>query len=67
MYAIRSYYDDAGQGWFLYDFASAVSFIETRPDLEQLIDAWVAGYRSQSELSDAEVAEIPTFIRNNFV
>lgn len=55
-------FDDAGLGWFLYDIAGAVSFIETRTDLAQLIDAWVSGYQTQGELSDEDIAEIPTFI-----
>ena len=55
-------FDDTGFGWFMYDIASALSFIETRPDVPQLIEAWVQGYRSQAALSDEEVAEIPTFI-----
>lgn len=55
-------FDDAGLGWFLYDLAGAVSFIETRADLPQLIDAWVAGYQTQGQLSAADIAEIPTFI-----
>jgi len=55
-------FDDAGLGWFMYDVAGAVSFIETRGDLTQLIAAWIAGYRTQGELSTEEIAEIPTFI-----
>lgn len=55
-------FDDAGLGWFLYDIAGALSFIETRDDIPQLIAAWTRGYRTQGELSEDEVAEIPTFI-----
>ena len=55
-------FDDAGLGWFLYDIAGAVSFIETRDDLADLIAAWVSGYVSEGELSDEDIAEIPTFI-----
>ena len=55
-------FDDAGLGWFLYDLASAVSFIETRDDLPELVDAWLQGYLSQRPLLAADVAMIPTFI-----
>lgn len=55
-------FDDCGLGWFLYDLASALSFIETRPDVPDLVEAWLSGYRSVSDLSAAEEAEIPTFI-----
>jgi len=37
-------FDDSGQSWFLYDLASALSFIETAPDLPQLIARWIEGY-----------------------
>lgn len=55
-------FDDAGLGWFLYDVATALSFMEGRDDVAELIDAWIEGYRTQGELSDDEVAEIPTFL-----
>lgn len=37
-------FDDCGFGWFVYDLAAALSFIELRVDLDDLIDAWVSGY-----------------------
>ena len=55
-------FDDAGLGWFMYDLASAVSFIETRDDLPQLISAWLEGYQTQGQLGADDIAEIPTFI-----
>ena len=55
-------FDDAGLGWFLYDLASAVSFIETRKDLPELVDAWLRGYLTERPLLAADVAMIPTFI-----
>lgn len=55
-------FDDAGLGWFLYDLATAVSFMEEDPRLEALLEAWVAGYRSEAPLAEADVAEIPTFL-----
>lgn len=55
-------FDDAGLGWFLYDIASALSFMEGREDIGELISAWVAGYREEGFLSDEEVTEIPTFL-----
>lgn len=55
-------FDDCGLGWFLYDLASAVSFIETNPGLDQMIEAWVEGYRRSASLSEEEEREIPTFI-----
>ncbi len=55
-------FDDAGLGWFLYDIATALSFMETHEQLDALIEAWVGGYRTVAPLSEAEVAEIPTFL-----
>lgn len=55
-------FDDAGLGWYLYDVATAVSFMEEREDLDSLIAAWVAGYRSVAPLSAEEEREIPTFL-----
>jgi Ser/Thr protein kinase RdoA (MazF antagonist) len=37
-------FDDCGFGWWLYDLAAALSFIETDPRLPVLIEAWCAGH-----------------------
>jgi len=55
-------FDDCGWGWFLYDFAAAVSFIEDDPRIPDLKEAWVRGYRSVRTISNAEIAEIDTFV-----
>lgn len=55
-------FDDAGLSWFLYDLATAVSFMEEREGLGELIGAWLQGYRAHAPLSDEEEAEIPTFL-----
>ena len=55
-------FDDCGFSWFLYDFASAVSFIEHEPIVPQLLQAWIGGYRQVAPLSREECAEIPTFV-----
>jgi Ser/Thr protein kinase RdoA (MazF antagonist) len=55
-------FDDCGEGWFLYDVATALSFMEDREDVAELIAAWVDGYRTVAPLSAEEVAEIPTFL-----
>ena len=55
-------FDDCGFGWYVYDFASAVSFIEENPQVPELLQAWVDGYRDIAELSDADEQMIPTFI-----
>jgi Ser/Thr protein kinase RdoA (MazF antagonist) len=55
-------FDDCGFGYFMYDFGSAVTFIEDHPDMRSLIYRWVQGYRRYRTLSDADIAEIKTFI-----
>jgi Ser/Thr protein kinase RdoA (MazF antagonist) len=55
-------FDDCGFSWYLYDFATAVSFIEHEPIVPDLLRAWVRGYRKALPLSAAALAEIPTFV-----
>ena len=55
-------FDDCGFGWFLYDLAGALTFIEDRPDVDELIDRWLIGYRTVALLPESQEAEIPTFI-----
>lgn len=55
-------FDDCGFGWFLYDFATGISFMEDDPRVPDLKAAWVRGYRKIRPLSDAEEAEIDTFV-----
>ncbi len=55
-------FDDCGFSWFMYDCATALSFIEGRDDVPDLIQSWVKGYRSVIHLSEADAAEIPTFV-----
>lgn len=55
-------FDDCGWGWFLYDFAAAISFIEDDPRIPALKEAWVRGYKSVRAMSAAEEAEIDTFV-----
>jgi Ser/Thr protein kinase RdoA (MazF antagonist) len=55
-------FDDCGFSWFLYDFATAVSFIEHEPHLPKLLRAWVAGYRKEGSLGADAIEEIPTFV-----
>jgi Ser/Thr protein kinase RdoA (MazF antagonist) len=55
-------FDDCGFSWHLYDCATALSFIEHRPDVPELVDAWVRGYREVAPLSAEDEHEIPTFV-----
>jgi Ser/Thr protein kinase RdoA (MazF antagonist) len=55
-------FDDCGFGWYLFDFASSISFIEHEPYVPDLKKAWLKGYRKVRALSEEEEREIPTFI-----
>ena len=55
-------FDDCGFGWFLFDLATAVSFMEHDPRVPELCDAWVRGYSRIMPLAESDVAEIGTFV-----
>ena len=43
-------FDDSGFTWFMYDFATTVSFMEDHPRVPELQAAWLEGYRSVAPL-----------------
>jgi Ser/Thr protein kinase RdoA (MazF antagonist) len=55
-------FDDSGFAWFMYDFATTVSFMEEHPRVPELRDAWLEGYRSVAPLSAEDEAELDTFV-----
>lgn len=55
-------FDDCGFSWYLYDFAAAISYIETSPRIQTLQTAWIAGYRSVLPLSVDDENALPMFI-----
>ncbi|MET8249428.1 phosphotransferase [Streptomyces sp. NPDC005202] len=55
-------FDDCGFSWYLYDLASAVSFIEHLPQVPAIVDSWLRGYRRVLPVPAEDEAEIPTFI-----
>ena len=55
-------FDDCGFGWHLYDLAAAVSFVEHRPEVPELVDAWAAGLPDRPGPPGRDEAEIWTFI-----
>ncbi|TVQ52620.1 MAG: aminoglycoside phosphotransferase [Rhodobacteraceae bacterium] len=55
-------FDDCGFGWFGYDFAAAVSFLEEEPFIPDLAAAWVEGYRRVAPLSAEDEAMLPAFV-----
>ena len=55
-------FDDCGFSWFMYDFATSVSFMEDHPRVPELRDAWLDGYRSVAPLGAADEAELDTLV-----
>jgi Ser/Thr protein kinase RdoA (MazF antagonist) len=55
-------FDDCGFGWWAYDLAAALSFIETDPRLPDLIAAWLDGYTRIAQLRPEDRAMIPSLI-----
>jgi Ser/Thr protein kinase RdoA (MazF antagonist) len=55
-------FDDCGFGWWAYDLAAALSFIETDPRLPDLIALWCQGYARVAPLPAADRAMIPALI-----
>jgi Ser/Thr protein kinase RdoA (MazF antagonist) len=55
-------FDDCGFGWWMYDLAAALSFIEDDPRLPDLVTAWCDGYTRTGTLTPADRAIIPALI-----
>lgn len=55
-------FDDCGFGWYLYDFATAISFMEDHPQVPALRAAWIEGYRSERSLDEVHIAELDTLV-----
>jgi len=55
-------FDDCGFGWFGYDFAASVSFIEDDARLPALMAAWQEGYATVVPLDPAIAAMLPDFV-----
>ncbi|MBK8083071.1 MAG: phosphotransferase [Devosia sp.] len=55
-------FDDCGFGWFLYDLAASLSFIETSPQVPALIRAWLGAYLEVRPLKPEDLKMIDTLI-----
>ena len=56
-------FDDCGFSWFMYDFATAVSFIEHEPMVPQLLRAWCSRLSAEPRRCRPRMrAEIATFV-----
>lgn len=55
-------FDDSGFGWFLYDAAAAVSFVEEDERVGEWLKEWVQGYQTIRNLSVQDKKMIPVFV-----
>ncbi|WP_036319494.1 phosphotransferase enzyme family protein [Microbacterium indicum] len=49
-------FDDCGYGFYLYDFAAALTFYEHRPEAAGMAADWLGGYREVRALGADEIA-----------
>jgi len=55
-------FDDSGFGWFLYDLAASLSFIETSPQVPALIRSWLGAYMEVRPLKPEDLRMIDSLI-----
>ncbi|MEU9918876.1 phosphotransferase [Streptomyces sp. NPDC051001] len=54
--------DDCGTGWFLYDLACSLSFVEHDPRADGWLAAWLRGYASRRPPRDEDIRIIPALV-----
>ncbi|MEV0640909.1 phosphotransferase [Streptomyces sp. NPDC050619] len=55
-------FDDCGTGWFLYDLACSLSFVEHDLRVDGWVTAWLRGYESRRPLRDEDVRAVPALV-----
>ena len=55
-------FDDAGFGWFLSDLATSLSLLLTEDFVDDVRDAWIAGYREVGVLPDSHLQQLPALM-----
>lgn len=55
-------FDDAGFGWYLFELATALYFIQEEAGYPVAKQALIDGYRRQRELSDEELEDLELFL-----
>jgi Ser/Thr protein kinase RdoA (MazF antagonist) len=55
-------FDDSGFGWHLYEMATALFPQFKQPFFDDLVDAYLDGYRGEREFSDEQAKYLPAFL-----
>ncbi|RNL52979.1 phosphotransferase enzyme family protein [Arthrobacter oryzae] len=49
-------FDDSGEGWYLFDVATAYFFCSAHPDSASILDTLLGGYRLERELTEVDIS-----------
>lgn len=55
-------FDDCGIGWFMYDFASSVTFLENEKNIDDLLFIWLSGYSQRRVIERDDLFIIPSLM-----
>jgi len=55
-------FDDCGFGWYLFEMATSLFPQINQPFFDDLVAAYTDGYRSERDMSDADLDALPAFI-----
>lgn len=55
-------FDDCGFGWYLFDLAGSLSFLEDHPRARAFADAWLKGYTAIRKLDAQDYDMIPSLL-----
>jgi len=55
-------FDDCGYGWYMFEMATSLFPKIAEPYWDDLVDEYVAGYRSEREFSDEHLSIFPAFV-----
>ncbi|WP_426323339.1 phosphotransferase enzyme family protein [Microbacterium sp. E-13] len=54
-------FDDCGFGYYMYDFAAALTFYEHRPEARRMAAAWLEGYAESAPMSAVDLRAAGAF------
>ena len=58
---ISTVQDDAGFGWYLFEIATSLFFHLGQDHFDDVLNAFIEGYRSERQLTDEELELLPAF------
>ncbi len=55
-------FDDAGYGWYMFELATSLFVHLGEPHFDEVLGAYIEGYRSERELRDEDLEYLPFFV-----